>query len=126
VLLREPGLTRAVIVRDGRLSSRKGTASSMYGTIAHMRPKAGHEQQIQDLLDQWNRERKPKVKGTRGGYVLRPDRNPREVVLVAVFEDRETYRANADDPEQDKWFRQLREHLEADPTWEDGEISAME
>ncbi len=98
----------------------------MYGTIAHMRPKAGHEQQIQDLLDQWNRERKPMVKGTRGGYVLRPDRDPREVVLMAVFENRDTYRANADDPEQDKWFRQLREHLEADPTWEDGEITTME
>jgi quinol monooxygenase YgiN len=112
---REPTLTGRLSL-ERRLSPRKGTASSMYGTIAHMRPKAGHEQQIQDLLDQWNRDRKPNVKGTRGGYVLRPDRDPREVVLVAVFENRETYRANADDPDQDKWFRQLREHLEADPT----------
>ncbi len=96
----------------------------MYGTIARMRPKAGHEQQIAELMDQWNRERKPKVSGAVGSYLLRPDRNPDEVLLMAIFDSRETYRANADDPEQDAWYRQLRENLEADPSWEDGEITA--
>ena len=96
----------------------------MYGTIARMRPKAGHEQEVLNLMEQWNRERKPSVQGAVGGYMLRPDRDPREVVLLALFESRETYRANADDPEQDRWYRGLREHLEADPTWEDGEITA--
>ena len=47
---------------------------------------------------------------------------PDELILVAVFRDRESYRANADDPEQDKWYRQLREHLQADPEWTDGEV----
>jgi hypothetical protein len=47
--------------------------------------------------------------------MLRPDRDPREVVLSALFESRDTYRKNADDPEQDRWYRGLREHLEADP-----------
>jgi len=56
--------------------------------------------------------------------MLRPDRDPREVVLMAVFDTRETYRANADDPAQDRWYRGLREDLEAGPTWEDGEITA--
>ena len=97
----------------------------MYGTIAHMRPKAGHEQQVLDLMEQWNRERRPHVRGAAGGYLLRPDRDPREVVLVAVFENRETYRANADDPEQDRWYRGLRDHLETDPTREDGEMTAV-
>ncbi len=98
----------------------------MYGTIARMRPKAGHEQEVQSLMDEWNRERRPKVQGAVGGYMLRPDRNPSEIVLIALFETRETYRTNADDPEQDRWYRQLREHLEADPTWEDGEITAAD
>ena len=30
--------------------------------------------------------------------------------------------ANADDPEQDKWYQEMRQHLEADPAWHDGEI----
>ena len=96
----------------------------MYGTIARLRPKAGHEEQVLSLMDQWNRERRPTVQGAAGGYMLRPDRNPSEIVLIALFESRETYRKNADDPEQDRWYRALREHLEADPTWEDGEITA--
>src|SRR5438094_10510101 len=40
----------------------------MYGTIARMRPKAGHEQEVLDLMEQWNRERKPNVRGAVGGY----------------------------------------------------------
>src|SRR5207237_1006589 len=63
----------------------------MYGTIARMRPKAGHEQEVLDLMEQWNRGRKPKVHGAVGSYMLRPDRDPHEVVLMAVFESREMY-----------------------------------
>src|SRR5712691_11451233 len=55
---------------------------AMYGTIARMRPKAGHEQEVLDLMEQWNRERKPNVRGAIGGYMLRPDRDPRDVVLM--------------------------------------------
>jgi quinol monooxygenase YgiN len=95
----------------------------MYGTVARMRPKAGHEQALIDFSREWNRERKPKVKGAVGAYVLRPDNKPNELILMAIFEDRQTYRANADDPEQDRWYRRMREHLEADPAWEDGEIT---
>ena len=29
---------------------------------------------------------------------------------------------NGRDPEEDRWYRQLRALLEADPEWEDGEI----
>ena len=96
----------------------------MYGTVARMRPKPGHEQALIELNEEWQRERKPKVKGAVGAYVLRPDNKPDEMILMAVFEDRQTYRANADDPEQDRWFRRLRENLQADPEWEDGEITA--
>ena len=45
------------------------------------------------------------------------------MLLLAVFTDKASYVANANDPEQDRWYRGLRELLAADPTWEDGEIS---
>jgi hypothetical protein len=73
------------------------------------------------LTEEWERERAPKVKGPVAEYVMRPDRDSDEVILVVVFEDEKSYRANAEDPEQDKWYRRLREHLEADPAWEDGQ-----
>jgi len=44
------------------------------------------------------------------------------LIGVAIFRDRESYRANADDPDQDAWYKRLCALLEADPEWEDGVI----
>jgi quinol monooxygenase YgiN len=96
----------------------------MYGTVAHMRLKPGSAPALMALMEDWGRDRKPHVAGAIGSYVLRPDNRPGEAVVVAIFTDRAAYQANAEDPEQDRWYRRLREHLEADPTWEDGEITA--
>ena len=94
----------------------------MYGTVARMRVKAGQRHALLNIMEEWNRERRPKVEGAQTGYVLFPDRDPNQAILMAVFDDKDTYMANAADPEQDKWFRRFRDLLEADPEWEDGEI----
>jgi quinol monooxygenase YgiN len=93
-----------------------------YGTIFRMRPKPGAEQRIVELMHDWVRERQPKVPGALGAYLFRPDNRPGELLSVAVFRDRESFRANGSDPEQDAWYRRVREQLEADPEWEDGVI----
>ena len=72
-------------------------------------------------MQEWNVERKPKVKGALSSYLFELDSDPQDWILVALFEDKESYEANADDPEQDKWFRQLMEHLDGEPQWHDGE-----
>ena len=94
----------------------------MYGTIARMLVKSGQEQTVIDMLEKWERERGSKVKGSVAGYILRPDNRAGELLLIGIFEDRATYEANAEDPEQDRWFRRLREMLDADPEWTDGDI----
>ena len=94
----------------------------MYGTVAHIRIKPGQEKSLIALQEEWNKTRKPKVKGAVAGYLYKLDKKPNEMIMVAVFQDKKTYVANADDPEQDKWFRRVRALLEADPVWEDGEI----
>lgn len=96
----------------------------MYGTVAHLRVKAGEQQSVVDLMDEWNREQRSKAPGARGGGLYRLDNDPGLMILVAMFDDRESYQANAKDPEQDRWYRRLREHLTEDPAWEDGEIVA--
>ena len=93
-----------------------------YGTIYRMRPKPGAEPQLVALLEEWERERKPNARGAIGGYIFKPDGRPDELIGVAVFRDRESYRANGSDPAQDAWYQRLREHLEADPEWDDGVI----
>lgn len=94
----------------------------MYGTVAHLKVKPGQEAELLALQQEWERERKPKVKGAIGEYMYKLDDRPNEYILVVLFRDRESYFANAQDPEQDRWYRRFREVLEADPVWQDGEV----
>lgn len=94
----------------------------MFGTVAHMRSKPGQEQTVVELAKEWERERAPKIRGVIGNYIYQCEQHPGEYILVALFEDRATYMANAQDPEQDAWYRKLRAALESDPIWEDGEV----
>ena len=98
----------------------------MYGSIFRMKVKPGQEQKVVGLMDEWDRDFKPKVKGAVGGLLMRPDNRTGELVGVAIFQDRAAYEANADNPAQDGWYRRLREQLEADPEWEDGEYLSVD
>jgi quinol monooxygenase YgiN len=94
----------------------------MFGTIYQMKPKAGHEQAVADHLRRWERERRPNAKGAVAGYLFQSKDRPDTLIGVAVFDSEASYMANAGDPAQDLWYQQLRELLEADPEWNDGDI----
>ena len=94
----------------------------MYGTVAHIRVKADQGEAVIATMEKWDREMAPKVEGDRGGYLFRLDSDPQEMIMIAVFQDKESYVANAADPETDKWYQEMRQNLEADPVWHDGEI----
>lgn len=92
----------------------------MFGTIARLRPKPGR---LDDLLAYGRRHGTVSVPGYHTSYLFRPMDNPyREetVFLVAMFEDEDAYRANADSPAQHERYLELRELLESDPDWMDG------
>ena len=91
-----------------------------------MKVKSGQEQNILDLFEEWERERKPKVKGAVGSIIMNPDNKPGEMVGAGIFVDKEAHLANANDPEQHAWFLKMRELLEADPEWEDGEFVSVD
>jgi quinol monooxygenase YgiN len=93
----------------------------MFGTVYHMLPKPGAEAAIRDVLRREEQER-ARPAGFIAGYLFRPRSRPGELIGVAVFDSEDSYRKNADDPEQDRWYRRLRELLEADPEWNDGDI----
>jgi quinol monooxygenase YgiN len=93
----------------------------MFGTIFSIRPKAGMEAAVEDLFSRETQER-PRPAGMIAAYLFRPTSRNGDLMGVAVFDSEASYRKNADDPEQDRWYRQLRELLEADPKWNDGDI----
>lgn len=93
----------------------------MYGTVAHFRLKPGMEAALLGLIQEFDRH--PPA-GYIGEYIYRMDEDPLSYFMVAVFESRETYFANADSAEQNARYEKFRAMLEADPEWHDGEIVA--
>jgi hypothetical protein len=88
----------------------------MYGTIAKLITKPGAIEELRRM----ETERHPV--GYIGSYVYQSDQDAKELWLVVLFENKETYMANADSPEQDSEFRRLMNYLVTDPEWHDGEI----
>jgi len=93
----------------------------MYGSIFRFQITPGKEAELAQLVqnDAGERERL-KAAGLIANYVFKLDKGG--YMGVAVFESREKYQANANDPAQDRWYRRFRAMIEADPEWNDGEI----
>jgi quinol monooxygenase YgiN len=97
----------------------------MYGTLVRFQPIPGQEQAVIAHAERWIRECGAKVDGFIGEYALTPDNHPGEQLVLALFASEESYRQNAQDPEQDAWYRELRTLLTADPDWTDGTIVSL-
>ncbi len=97
----------------------------MFGTIYRMRVKSGQEQAIEELSRRWDRKRRPHVTGYLGEYLLRPKGDSNEIWGLVIFDSEANYRKNAEDPEQDRWYREWRALLEEDLEWHDGEVSVV-
>ena len=95
----------------------------MYGTIARIKPKQGMDQAVIQSIEEWQRDRRPNVKGAVGGYLYRLDKGG--LMMAVVFESKEAYVANASDPAQDRWYQKFRALLAGDPEWNDGEVTAF-
>jgi len=91
----------------------------MYGTVARMRLKAGAEPQMQALMKEYEGLEVP---GYVRSTVYKMDGDADEYYLTVVFEDRESYRANAESPEQNERYEKMAALLEGEPEWHDGEI----
>jgi len=89
----------------------------MYGTIARVRIKPGMEEQL--LVLDAVMERDP---GEVASYVYRMDAEPGIFYMVAIFESKEAYVANADRPEADARYQQMHAYFVGEPEWHDGEI----
>src|SRR5262249_31167610 len=106
-------------IREGHPSTRKRKETDMYGTVARLRAKPGAQAEIAALAREMQGV---KIPGMVADYLYHLDNAPDEYYLVAVFETEAAYVANANSPEQDARYQQLRALLVADPEWRDGEI----
>ena len=89
----------------------------MYGTIARVKIDPTKVEELKALG-----RRIGVAPGQIARYVYQMDADPGELFLVVVFESREAYWANAQSPEQNLRFQEMRALMLADPEWHDGEI----
>jgi hypothetical protein len=95
----------------------------MFGSIAVVRPKEGKEAEVIALFEEWWRLRSPQVvPDAIAGHVFRLVERPDELMVPVVFETREGYEANANDPAQSYWHRRLVALLKEEPRWIDGDV----
>ena len=91
----------------------------MFGTIGHVRVKAGNQPQLDALLAEWRKTIRPQIPGSVLQISGASVSNPGEYVFIALMQDEATYRALAENPAQDVWFHQMIALIEGDVKWED-------
>ncbi|RPJ01118.1 MAG: hypothetical protein EHM39_03765 [Chloroflexi bacterium] len=91
-----------------------------FGTVArlHLKP---------NMLDRFfaygeEQQRRTDISGGVAMIVFQSDTDPLEIYLVVVAESEEQYRAQAASPEQHQEYLRMREMLQADPEWHDGQV----
>jgi quinol monooxygenase YgiN len=92
--------------------------TTMYGTVAKTRVKPENREKLSEVVA---RHTVTTVPGYVAAYTLF-ENDSDTAWLFAVFEDRDSYDRNADDPAQNERYVEYRALMEADPEWHDGEI----
>ena len=90
----------------------------MYGTVGRVKVKKENQQKLREsLMGQPNAS----IPGFKQALLMFPENHEGEAVLVAMFEDKDSYWKNANDPEQDKRYREFSQYFDSEPEWSDGE-----
>lgn len=89
----------------------------MYGTVARLQIKPGALDALREMSDVDTRP-----EGAIAEYIYQMDDDPNELFMVVLFEDKESYHANAQSEEQHERFMQMQQWLTAEPEWHDGEV----
>lgn len=87
----------------------------MFVTVSTYRAKAGEEDAIIALHEDWQRHVQPRATGYLSGELLRKAEDSREFIAIMRFESQEPARTLANDPEHDAWYRRVVSLTESVP-----------
>ena len=90
----------------------------MYGTVFSLNVKEGHKEKLIEVMEA--NDRTPD--GMVAWFLMNPDDTGKDLIGVAVFENKDAHLANANNPDQHEYFVAMMEHLNSEPTWTDGEF----
>ena len=81
--------------------------ADMFVTVSTYKAKAGEEDAIIALHEDWQRHQQPHARSYLSGELLRNVMTSREFVAIMRFENQEAAQALANDPERETWYRRL-------------------
>ena len=90
-----------------RWGTEKNEVTEMFVTVSTYQARAGEEDAIVALHEDWQRTLQPKAVGYISGELLRNVANACEFIVIKRFESRESAQALANDPKQHAWYRRL-------------------
>lgn len=88
----------------------------MFVTVSTYKAKAGEEDAIIALHEDWQRHLQPHARGYLSGELLRNIMDSREFIAIMRFENQEAAQALTNDPEQDAWYQRVVSLTENVPT----------
>ena len=91
----------------------------MYGPVARLRVKSGKLEALLELNRSFDASPPPGYLRTN---IYQMDNDSDELYMSVVFESEDAYKSNAEDPELDKWYREMLELLDGEPEWYYGHI----
>ncbi len=95
----------------------------MYGTVARTRVKPENREALKKVFERQTTDQGA-PKGYVSGHML--FENDSDVAWIfAIFEDRASYDANADDPKQHEMYIEYRALMEDEPDRHDGTIEGV-
>jgi len=90
----------------------------MYGTVGRVKVKAENRDKLVEVMrGQGNVD----IPGFNKAYAMFPENQDDTAIMVVLFDDKDSYWKNANDPEQDKRYREFAQFFESEPEWNDGE-----
>jgi hypothetical protein len=97
------------------ISYREESRGQIFVIVSIYRAKAGEEDAIIALHEDWQRKHGLKTKVYLSWELLRNIEAPREFIVIAHFESEELARAMGDDLNQDAWYFRLVSLIEEGP-----------
>ena len=88
----------------------------MFGTVMRARLKP---ERRDAFLNEIRAQEQRRPEGLESAEVAVEDKDPDRILVIVRFRDRESYMANAADPEQDREYRRMLDYLDGEPEWID-------
>jgi hypothetical protein len=95
----------------------------MFVTVFTYRARAGEEESLKRLHEEWQQDRWARTKGFLSAELLRSSKDPQAFIYIARFDREVALQVETGDPEGDTLYRRLVSLTESEPIFTDWRVA---